>query len=122
MGIFIVIYLAVVVFLIASIWKTFEKAGQPGWAAIVPIYNFYIMAQIAGVKNWWLIFIPIANIYIAIVTLNGISKSFGKDVGFTIGLILLGIVFWPMLGFGDAKYIGPGGVNAMHDDINNIGK
>ena len=122
MGIIIVIYLAVVVFLIASIWKTFEKAGQPGWAAIVPIYNFYTMAKIAGVKNWWLIFIPIANIYIAIVTLNGISKSFGKDVGFTIGLILLGIVFWPILGFGDAKYIGPGGVNAMQDDINNIGK
>ncbi len=122
MGIIIVLYLAFVVFIIASVWKTFEKAGQPGWAAIVPIYNFYIMSKIAGVKNWWLIFIPIANIYIAIVTLNGVSKAFGKDVGFTIGLILLGIVFWPILGFGDAKYIGPGGVDQMKAEIDSIGK
>ena len=40
---------------------------------------------------------------------NMISKSFGKDEGFTVGLILLGIVFWPILGFGDARYIGPYG-------------
>jgi len=122
MGIIIVLYLAFIVFVIASVWKTFEKAGQPGWAAIIPIYNFYIMSKIAGVKNWWLIFIPIANIYIAIVTLNGISKSFGKDVGFTIGLIFLGFIFWPILGFGDAKYIGPGGVDLMKTEIDNIGK
>ena len=122
MGIIIVLYIAFIVFIIASIWKTFEKAGEPGWAAIVPFYNYYIMAKIGGVKNWWLIFIPLVNIYIIIVIFHGISKSFGKDAGFTVGLILLGFVFWPILGFGDAKYIGPGGVNAMQDDINNIGK
>ena len=122
MEIVIVVYLALIVFIIAAIWKVFVKAGQPGWAAIVPIYNYYIMAQIGGVKNWWLIFIPIANIYIAIVIIHGISKSFGKDAGFTVGLILLGFIFWPILGFGDAKYIGPNGVNQMKNDIDAIGQ
>lgn len=121
MAIFLILYLGFIVFIIASIWKTFEKAGQPGWAAIVPFYNYYVMAQIGGVKNWWLIFIPIANIYIAIVILHNVAKAFGKDVGFTIGLILLGFIFWPILGFGSAQYIGPNGVSHMQEDINAIG-
>jgi hypothetical protein len=75
------------------------------------------MAKIAKVDNWWLIFIPLANIYIAVVVINGISKAFGKDVGFTIGLIFLGFIFWPILGFGDAKYQ----YSELSNDINNIG-
>jgi hypothetical protein len=122
MAILLICYLAFIVFIIASVWKTFEKAGQPGWAAIVPIYNYYIMAKIGGVKNWWLIFIPLVNIYIIVVIIHGISKSFGKDAGFTVGLIFLGFIFWPILGFGDAKYIGPNGINLMKDDINAIGQ
>jgi hypothetical protein len=121
MALFLIIYLGFIVFIIASIWKTFEKAGQPGWAAIVPIYNFYIMTQISGTKNWWLIFIPFANIYIAIVTYIALAKSFGKDTGFGIGLIFLGFIFFPILGFGSAQYIGPNGVAAIQDDINAIG-
>ena len=118
----LVILVIVIIFLIASQWKTFIKAGQPGWACIVPFYNYYIMAKIGGVKNWWLIFIPFVNIYIIIVILHGISKSFGKDVGYTLGLIFLGFIFWPLLGFGPAKYIGPNGVNVLKDDIDSIGK
>jgi hypothetical protein len=122
MALLLIVYLALIIFIIAGIWKTFEKAGQPGWACIVPFYNYYIMAQIGGVKNWWLIFIPLVNIYIIIVILHGVSKSFGKDAGFTVGLVLLGFIFWPILGFGDAKYIGPNGVNEMKSDIDAIGK
>jgi hypothetical protein len=122
MAILVICYLAFIIFIIASIWKTFEKAGQPGWACIIPFYNYYIMAKIGGVKNWWLIFIPLVNIYIIIVILNGVSKAFGKDAGFTVGLIFLGFIFWPILGFGSARYIGPGGVNLMKDDIDAIGK
>ncbi|MBS1512249.1 MAG: signal peptidase I [Bacteroidetes bacterium] len=122
MAIILIFYFAFIIFIIASIWKTFEKAGQPGWASIVPFYNYYIMAKMGGVKNWWLIFIPLINIYIIIVIFHGISKSFGKDAGFTVGLILLGFIFWPILGFGSAKYIGPNGVNEMQDDIDAIGK
>ena len=122
MAILLIFWLAVIVFIIASGWKVFEKAGRPGWEFIIPIYNFYIMAKISGVKNWWLVFIPIANIYILFVTYIALAKSFGKETGFGIGLIFLGFIFMPILGFGDAKYIGPNGVNEMKDDIDSIGK
>lgn len=117
----LIIYLAFIVFIIAGVWKTFEKAGQPGWASIVPFYNFYIMAKISGTKNWWLIFIPFANIYIAIVIYIALAKSFGKGTGFGIGLLLLGFIFFPMLGFGDATYIGPNGENVFQKEIDAIG-
>jgi len=117
-----VIYLVLLVIVAAGSWKTFEKAGQPGWAALVPIYNFYIMAKISGTKNWWLIFIPIANIYIAFVTLVALAKSFGKDMSFGIGLFFLGFVFFPMLGFGDAVYSGPNGENVFQAQLDAIGK
>ena len=122
MGIIVIIYFAFIVFVIASEWKTFEKAGEPGWACIIPFYNIYIMAKIGGVKNWWLIFIPLANIYIIFVIMIALAKSFGKDTGFGLGLIFLGFIFFPILGFGDAQYIGPNGVNVMRDEIDSIGK
>lgn len=103
--------LVFVVLLIAAFWKVFEKAGQPGWAAIIPVYNSYIMLKIGGKPGWWLLLliIPGVNLIFFIWLYNMISKSFGKDEGFTVGLTLLGIVFWPILGFGDAQYIGPYG-------------
>ena len=108
---FLLFELGLLVLLVATFWKIFEKAGQPGWAAIVPIYNIYIMLKIGGKPGWWLLLmlIPVVNIIFGIWMINMISKSFGKDEGFTVGLILLGIVFWPILAFGDAKYIGPFG-------------
>jgi hypothetical protein len=109
--VFALFWMAFVIFIIASQWKVFEKAGQPGWACLIPIYNFYIMLKIAGKPGWWLLMllIPFLNIVFAIWTFNMISKSFGKDEGFTVGLTLLGFVFWPILGFGSAQYIGPYG-------------
>ncbi len=121
MAILIIVYLAFIFFIVASIWKTFEKAHQPGWASIIPIYNYYIMGKIGDVKNWWLIFIPIVNIYIVFVIMIAIAKSFGKSTGFGVGLVFLGFIFFPMLGFGDATYIGPNGANLMKDDIDSIG-
>lgn len=84
------------------------KAGQPGWACIIPIYNVYIMCKIAGRPGWWvlLMFIPVVNLVIAIILLIDISKSFGMGVGFGLGLVFLGIIFWPILGFGSATYQG----------------
>jgi hypothetical protein len=92
-------------------WKAFEKAGQPGWACIIPIYNLYIMTKIGGKPWWWLLlfFIPIVNVVYAIWLTNMISKSFGKDEGFTVGLILLGAIFWAILGFSKDEYKGPYG-------------
>lgn len=96
---------------IIAMWRVFEKAGQPGWAAIIPIYNYYIMTKIGGKSGWWvlLMLIPVINIIFIIWLYNMISKSFGKEEGFTVGLVVLGIIFWPILGFGSAKYRGPYG-------------
>ena len=106
---FFVLYLAILVFVIVALWKVFAKAGQPGWACLIPIFNIYIMTKIAGRPWWWLLllFIPIVGFVIAIILLIDIAKSFGKGVGFAIGLILLPIVFMPILGFGTAQYQGP---------------
>lgn len=111
MAIVIILYFALIIFLIASMWTIFTKAGQPGWAAIVPIYNIITLLKIVGKPTWWIIlyFIPVVNLIFAIWTVNMLSKSFGKEEGFTVGLILLGIVFYPILAFGDAKYVGPFG-------------
>lgn len=107
--ILLVVYLAVVILSIAGTWKTFTKAGKPGWGAIVPIYNVYLMLKIGGNPGWYLILliIPIANIVIAAKMMIDIAKSFGKGVGFGIGLWILGFIFFPLLGFGDAQYRGP---------------
>ncbi|MDW7695893.1 DUF5684 domain-containing protein [Flammeovirgaceae bacterium SG7u.111] len=105
------IFLAIVVLAIASNWVIYQKAGKPGWASIVPIYSTVVLLEIVGKPVWWffLLFIPGVNIIFAVWTLNLLSKSFGKDEGFTVGLILLSLVFYPILAFGDAKYQGPAG-------------
>ncbi len=102
----LIIYLAILVVIIAGVWKTFEKAGQPGWALFIPFYNIYVMLKIAGRPGWWLILfiIPLVNFIIAIVMSVDIAKNFGKGTGFGIGLAFLGFIFYPILGFGDAQY------------------
>lgn len=109
--IYIIFCVVVAVFLIIAQWKIYVKAGKPGWAVLIPIYNTLVMLEIVGKPWWWLLLmlIPFINIIFAIWMINLLSKSFGKDEGFTIGLILLSIVFYPILGFGPAKYQGPAG-------------
>ena len=104
--VFWICYFAVIVLLIAAIWKVFSKAGQPGWAAIIPIYNIYVMCKVAGRPGWWLLLmlIPLINVIIAIILNVDIAKHFGKGIGFAIGMILLPFIFWPILGFGGAQY------------------
>ena len=108
-AIVLLIELALLVVIVAGFWKVFVKAGQPGWAAIIPIYNCYILLKIVGRPAWWLIllFIPLVNFVIAILLAIDLAKSFGKSTGFAIGLLLLGFIFYPILGFGDATYQGP---------------
>jgi len=104
-----VIICAVAIFEIASLWKVFTKAGQPGWAAIIPIYNGIVLLQIAGKPIWWILlyFIPVVNIVISIIVMHNISKNFGHGVGFTLGLVFLGGIFIPILAWGDSQYLGP---------------
>jgi hypothetical protein len=103
------VYLALIVLVIAGFWKTFQKAGQPGWAAIIPIYNLYILTKVAGRPWWWLIlcFIPIVSIIIIAILSFDIAKAFGKGALFGVGLWLLGPIFYCILGFGSAQYQGP---------------
>jgi len=105
----LVIYLAIIVLVIAGMWKMFVKAGQPGWGAIVPIYNGYLILKIVGRPVWWLIlfFIPLVSLIVWIVLVMDIAKSFGRGVGTAIGLFFLSFIFMPILGFGDAEYQGP---------------
>jgi hypothetical protein len=107
----IVFCVAFSILIIASLWKIFEKAGKPGWAAIVPIYNIIVWLEIIGKPWWWLLLmcIPYVGIIWGIWATNLLSKSFGKDVGFTIGMIFLSFIFYPILAFGDARYLGPNG-------------
>ncbi|MEM6553716.1 MAG: DUF5684 domain-containing protein [Planctomycetota bacterium] len=112
-GIFVavvfIIYLALIVAVIAGGWKTYEKAGQPGWGFIVPIYNLYLICKITGRPWWWLILalIPFVGVIVALISFYDLARSFGKGAGFTLGLIFLGFIFIPILGFGSAEYEGP---------------
>jgi len=101
---FWIFWLAFMILMIAACWKIFTKAGQPGWASIIPIYNWYILCKIVGRPGWWviLLLIPFVNFIVGIILCIDLAKSFGKGVGFGIGLILLGVIFFPILGFGSA--------------------
>src|SRR5512144_537571 len=82
----------VVVVLIAAMWKVFTKAGKPGWAAIIPIYNIIVLLEIAGKPAWWVIpfLIPIVGFIMTIITYVALAEKFGKGGGFAVGLVLLG--------------------------------
>jgi uncharacterized membrane protein YhaH (DUF805 family) len=105
----LIIGLLVGLLLIVAAWKVFTKAGHPGWASIIPIYNLYILCKIVGRPWWWilLMLIPVVGFIVGIILCIDLAKSFGKGAGFGIGLALLGLIFLPILGFGSAQYQGP---------------
>jgi hypothetical protein len=80
----------------------------PGWGAIIPIYNIYLMCKVAGKPGWWalLYLIPCVNLIIALIVSIDVAKNFGKGTGFGLGLALLSFIFFPILGFSDARYLG----------------
>jgi hypothetical protein len=109
-GMFLFVCLAVAVIFIIGAWKVFTKAGQPGWACIVPIYNIYILCKIAGRPGWWvlLFFVPLVNFVVAILLSIDIAKAFGQSPVFGIVLLfLLGGIGYLVLGFGNYRYVGP---------------
>ena len=89
------------------------KAGKPGWTSIVPIYNIVVMLEIVGKPLWWIILmlIPFVNIVVWFIIAHSLSRSFGKDIGFTLGLIFLPFIFYPILAFGNSQYMGGAGVS-----------
>lgn len=120
-GVFFFVWLALVVVMVVSMWKIFEKAGVEGWKAIIPVYNTWVLAEISGRPGWWALvglagIIPILGIFASIAAFVlyiliaiDLVKSFGKEPIWALLIILVPIVGFPMLAFGDAKYKGPAG-------------
>jgi hypothetical protein len=108
-ALFLLIQLAIIIVIVAGVWKVFTKAGEPGWACLIPFYNIIVMLKIAGKPIWWILlfFIPLVNIVIGFLVPISLARNFGKGVGFGVGLALLGFIFYPILGFSDAEYLGP---------------
>ena len=102
----ILIYITLFIFLLLILFglrEVFKKANQKSWKAFVPFYNFYVLLEIINKPVWliFLLFVPIINIAFVIIILNFLSKIFGKEVEFTLGLIFLPFIFFPLIGFGD---------------------
>ncbi len=102
-------YFIIIIASLAGMWKVYEKAGHPGWKAIIPVYNLIILMRIIRKPAWWvlLMIIPYIGIIWSVWSTNLLSKSFGKGIGTTLGLFFLPFIFYPMLGFGDDKYTKP---------------
>ncbi|HEY7194650.1 MAG TPA: DUF5684 domain-containing protein [Gemmatimonadales bacterium] len=107
--VFWIVCLVLIIFEIASYWRVYQKAGKPGWASIIPIYNAIVLLEIVGRPWWWILLwlIPLVNIVVGIIVILDLAKSFGKGVGFALGIIFLTFIFIPVLAWGDAQYQGP---------------
>src|SRR3982751_1087713 len=90
------IYFAVFLLVAIGLWKVFEKAGQPGWASIIPIVNLYFLCKVAGRPGWWLLLLLICFPIFYIILCIDVAKRFGQGGGFAVGLIFLGIIFFPI--------------------------
>lgn len=102
--------LAIAVVFIVAAWRIFQKADQPGWGVLIPIYNLYLLLKIVGRPWWWmlLMFVPLLNIVVPIILAIDLAKSFGKSTAFGVVLLwLLGAIGFLILGFGSARYVGP---------------
>lgn len=107
-SVFLIVMLLIWLVVLAAMWKIFTKAGQPGWAALIPIYNAYVLLQIIGRPAWWLVLflIPFVNFIISLIVAIDLAKAFGKGTGFGLGMAFFPIIFYPLLGFGSAQYQG----------------
>ena len=106
LGAYLLLLIAIAIISIIASWKIYTKAGQPGWASIVPIYNLIILLEIIRKPWWWLLMlmIPLVNIYFLVVMMDRLATSFGKNSGFTVGLIFLGPIFYLILAFDGSPY------------------
>ncbi|MBE9468541.1 MAG: signal peptidase I [Bacteroidetes bacterium] len=107
-GTIITISVLILAFKIITLWFLFEKGGEAGWISFIPIYNTITIIRIAGKPWWWifLLFIPIVNIVFLVLIYDGLSKSFEKTSGFTVGLFFLTIIFMAIIAFDKSKFQG----------------
>ena len=104
-----IIALAICIVVLIAEWKIFTKAGQPGWAVLIPFYGTWVLFKIicGRGKAMFRLLIPFYSIYWAIKATIKLAHAYGKSSGFGVGLLFLPIIFYPILGFGDAQYVGP---------------
>jgi len=104
----VLMVLALNLVVIVGAWKAFAKAGEPGWAILVPFYNLYVFLKIAGRPDWWIVLmlIPFVNVIVGFIAAIDFAKAYGKGAGFGVGVAFLGAIFIPILGFGEARYQG----------------
>lgn len=103
-----VIGLVLGILTIIGMWRIFNKAGVPGWGAIIPFYNMYLLFKITMGNGWLflLLLIPFVNFVMLIIVYVKLAAAFNKGAGYTLGLIFLSPIFIMMLGFGSAQYVG----------------
>ena len=108
MMVYMVILLIVSIISLVGLWKIFVKAGKPGWGAIIPIYNMYCLFEMSFGTGWpfLLCFVPCVNAVMMIIMWIKLAQAFGKGAGYGVGILLVPFIFLPMLGFGDAQYVG----------------
>ena len=102
----LIIVLVPVIAAIAGMWAVFEKAGYDGWLSIIPILQFFVLARVSG-NPWWivlLVFVPFVGILVFPYIFYSLAQRFGQGILFTLGLLFLGFIFFPVLGFGDYRY------------------
>lgn len=119
-GAFLVIVLGIGLFIsvisVISMWVLFQKAGKPGWASLIPIYNVIVMIEIVGKPMIWILWLlfPCTSVFFSIWLLNLFVKSFGKSEAFTVGILFLSPIFMPILAFGNNPYLGPSAAEAKN--------
>jgi hypothetical protein len=106
----VVVWLALTLALVVAQWRIFAKAGVPGWACLVPVYNMVKLLHISGRSGWWLLglCVPLLNVFVFIRLVFDLAGAFGRGVAFGFGLLLLSPIFVLILGFGNARYVGRG--------------
>ena len=113
--VFALVFVLLGILFLVGAWKMYKKAGKPGWAAIVPIYNVLVLCEIIGRPWWWLVlmFVPFISLIVSAIMAIDQAKAFGKSTAFGIvAMWLFPVVGTLMLGFGSAQYVGPGGGSA----------
>lgn len=121
--IMMIIALVLGILYIIGAWKILSKANKPGWGALIPIYNQYLLCKVTGVNPWWILIVALSPIltiipiigglasfaiciYFSILVSVSLARSFGKEDGFAVGLILLAPIFYFILGVKDSTYLG----------------
>ena len=111
----LLVYLGIIaVFFVLHIiakWKIYTKAGEKGWASLIPFYTDYTQYKITWGEGWNFLYewvtLPLVPVIIQIITSVKLARSFGKSDGFAVGLIFLPTIFLYILAFGKSEYIGP---------------